>query len=169
MPVSETWVAYRRGKYASPTAPTTTFTVGCRNVSHMCGSLIFMSINRCCVWLPSQQSKAKFPREQLQNSSVLYLTSLQSGDIHATSDYALCWVRLHVCRAHRLLVVPETSCFFGHLLLIFPPPPPYASGCICRTKYGLSFHIHYYIPRHFVRALRCVRFRPKLVCSLTPG
>ena len=53
---------------------------------------------------------------------------------------------------------PLVSVSYQHLLLIFSPPP-FASGCICSTKYRLSFHIHYYFPRRWGWALWCVRFR----------
>lgn len=109
--MSELSAAYRR-RYAATHAPTTTCTVVYRNMSDMCGFLVFMLIKRCCVCLLPQQPN--FPREQLQNSSVLYLPSLQSGDIHVTSDYPSRWVRLqHVCRAHRLHTVTETSSFLN--------------------------------------------------------
>lgn len=55
---------------------------------------------------------------------------------------------------------PLVSVSYQHLLLIFIfSPPPFASGCICRTKYRLLFHIHYYFPRRWGWALWCVRFR----------
>jgi len=73
-------------------------------------SEVFMLIEWCCVWQLPQQPN--FPREQLQNAFILYLPSLQSGDIYATTDYTPRWVKLqHVCRADWLLRVPETSCF----------------------------------------------------------
>lgn len=81
----------------------------------MCGFLVFASINRCCVWLAFSTKQSEVSQAAAAGLlSSLYLTSLQSGDIHATSDYAPRWVRLqHVCRAQPAALGRWDLLFFG--------------------------------------------------------
>lgn len=115
---SEPSAAYGRGRYMNAHSPMTTCTVGYRNVSDMCNFLVVWGpwVTLCLDWRFPQQ--LWFPREQLQNSSIPYLPSLQSGDTRTISDYTTHWVGLqNVCRARSLR--PLVSGSYRHLLLIF--------------------------------------------------
>ena len=158
--LSERCAAHGRGRYATPHIPTAKCTVGYRNVSDMCGFLVVWGLHVNWVVLCLAASSTTKLSQGAAAERLYSIPSLITKWRYICYDWLYSTLgKVTTCLQGRLAAQsPGDLLFLKHLLLIFFPPP-FASGCICRTKYRLSFHIHYYFPRHWGWALWCVRFR----------
>lgn len=116
-------------------------------------------IRCCCVWFGIVK-EWNHPREQPQKANSLQTTRVYCMHHEWLKDSQV-WVT--ICLQGTLL----SDLFTLPTSATDSSPPPWASGCICSTKHILSFHIHYYFPRHWGQAFLVHQNRP--VCFLTPG
>lgn len=129
--------AYGSGGYAVSHPPTTTCTVGYRNVSDMCGFLIVwcLYVN----WLGVVSSlAASLTTELFQGAAAELFHTFPHYKVAIYIKYykwlSYTQAKVTICLQGTLAVHwLETSCF-SNICSWFFSPPPFASGCICRIQ-----------------------------------